>query len=602
MPSYTSSPVSVYTMDPDTGYLTHQLMRTATSSLTPATRNLPLLGKDAPGVVDDIVLESGKIVYYIQLETVKTREDDELRKRASRRGKRAIRAMERMVQDLEDALLQDDDAPQAEKDDADNSLADESLVEEDSCEVDDSDDEEEEEHELNYFEDPDNVYIPTSPWLNGSSSSESLSSTDSSGSLFSSASTDSASSSQMDEEEEERVSHRIEEFVASSEARYPMTEDTYVLCFPALFRETPAPGVEAPTAASIAQEEPQELTTSTSDTCASAPPGLAVAVPPTHGVASASSPAHRRATVKNENATPVNTAVREDKSTSRIALAAAPVAVVAARPGRRDGVASAASSTPCGATANAQPFGAIESNLQARIPRKDEPRTSKRKADDDDDNNNSNNHREEASEAASNRVSLPKFKKFKASHDVDASATPVAPATRKSTKVEPEPQGKGKSRAPPPPLFTTPLPRPLSTTSAPARAERRLVQKRKRTEEDDDKEDGELSECEERSRPAPAAKKFKRTPASTENLCRDPRPTHARAPVPTRPALAHARAYPPPARPTQARAGPSSHPFDFSYGRPRDARRERQVRKVSTDALAMPALKAGLTRVAKCSA
>lgn len=115
MPCYTSSPVSVYTMDPNTGYLTHQFMRTATSSLSPATRDLPLLGKDAPALVEDIVLESGKIVYYMQLETIKTRADEDLRKRASRRGKRAIRAMERMVQDLEDALLQDDDAPRAEK-------------------------------------------------------------------------------------------------------------------------------------------------------------------------------------------------------------------------------------------------------------------------------------------------------------------------------------------------------------------------------------------------------------------------------------------------------------------------------------------------------
>ncbi|KAI0688862.1 hypothetical protein C8Q76DRAFT_862236 [Earliella scabrosa] len=111
---------TVYNFDSSTGKLTPELVRLPGSSnpttpapvYTPGTRNLPLLGKDTQGLVDEVVIRRGQAVYFVHVQgpaSGSSVDVDESR-RTLRQARKEVRQIERMAQELEAALLQDDSA------------------------------------------------------------------------------------------------------------------------------------------------------------------------------------------------------------------------------------------------------------------------------------------------------------------------------------------------------------------------------------------------------------------------------------------------------------------------------------------------------------
>ncbi|KAI0770405.1 hypothetical protein C8Q74DRAFT_897790 [Fomes fomentarius] len=141
MADYFSLPLTTaYTFDPTTGQLTSELMHLPGSSMTTVRAdthlhealNVPTLGKDTSGLVDEVVIGRGKAVYFVQKPcsdgSQPGRTGDETREegRELRKAKRRVREIERMALDLEAAMMQADGVPKADGDDTDSDDSDDS--------------------------------------------------------------------------------------------------------------------------------------------------------------------------------------------------------------------------------------------------------------------------------------------------------------------------------------------------------------------------------------------------------------------------------------------------------------------------------------------
>lgn len=126
MADYFSSPIAtVYTFDPNTGILTPELMRVPGASKpsspnqvhTPGAgaQDLPILGKDTQGLVEEVVIGRGHAVYFLRKPLLTEPLDAEKNDCALRRAKKEVRAMERMARELDAVLVQDDSAPEADR-------------------------------------------------------------------------------------------------------------------------------------------------------------------------------------------------------------------------------------------------------------------------------------------------------------------------------------------------------------------------------------------------------------------------------------------------------------------------------------------------------
>ena len=124
MSDYFTLPIStVYTFDPNTRKLTPELMRvpgtskasSPTQVYTPGTPDLPVLGKDTEGLVEEVVIRRGHAVYFLQKPLLSECLNIESTERALRKAKKEVRDIERMAQELEAAMLPDGEAPEVDR-------------------------------------------------------------------------------------------------------------------------------------------------------------------------------------------------------------------------------------------------------------------------------------------------------------------------------------------------------------------------------------------------------------------------------------------------------------------------------------------------------
>ncbi|RPD56198.1 hypothetical protein L227DRAFT_566264 [Lentinus tigrinus ALCF2SS1-6] len=111
MSDYFSLPLTVvYTFDAGTGKLSSKPMRLPSSAnpSSPDTQDVPVLGRDTPGLIDQVIVSPLRAVYFVHTPTEETGPQQiALRERAVRKAKHMVREMERMVDQLERALLED---------------------------------------------------------------------------------------------------------------------------------------------------------------------------------------------------------------------------------------------------------------------------------------------------------------------------------------------------------------------------------------------------------------------------------------------------------------------------------------------------------------